>query len=284
MTVRHFFTVDVEEHFQVSAFEGVVRREDWPHLESRVGRNVDVLLEILARHGAKGTFFTLGWVAEHRPEVVRAIVGAGHEIASHGYGHRRLTRITPAEFRDDVRRAKRVLEDLTGSEVIGYRAPSFSIVPGAEWTFDVLLEEGYRYDSSLFPVRRSRDYGYPKAPLVPHWIDRPSGRLLELPMAVLRRLGQNIPAAGGGYFRFLPYWLTRRAFLELEQLGTAGVFYVHPWEVDPEQPRVSAPLGARLRHYGGLRRTVPRLQRLLADFRFTSIADRFAQLPSPAAA
>jgi polysaccharide deacetylase family protein (PEP-CTERM system associated) len=280
----HFFTVDVEEHFQVSAFEGVVRREAWPRLESRVGRNIDILLEILARYGVKGTFFTLGWIAEHRPEVVRAIAGAGHEVASHGYGHQRVTGLTPAEFREDVRRAKRVLEDVAAMEVLGYRAPSFSIVPGWEWAFDVLIEEGYRYDSSLFPVRRSRFYGYPGAPTVPHWINRPSGRLLELPMAVLRRLGQNIPAAGGAYLRILPYWVTSQALSELGRRGVPGMFYLHPWELDPEQPRVNAPLAARLRHYTGLRRAEPRLERLLGAFPFTAVADQLDLLPVGAAA
>jgi polysaccharide deacetylase family protein (PEP-CTERM system associated) len=280
----HAFTVDVEEHFQVSAFERAVPREDWPRHESRVARNVELLLEILARHDVTATFFTLGWIAEHRPEVVRAIVAAGHEVASHGHAHQRVTRLTPAEFRGDVRRAKRALEDVAGTPVIGYRAPSFSIVPGGEWAFDVLLEEGYRYDSSLFPVRRSRGYGYPAAPVVPHWIDRTSGRLLELPMTVLRRFGENIPAAGGGYFRILPYAITRAAFREQEAAAVPGIFYVHPWEVDPDQPRVRASLTARLRHYTGLRRTVPRLERLLAEFRFSSVATGFAQIAAAAVA
>jgi polysaccharide deacetylase family protein (PEP-CTERM system associated) len=271
--VTHCFTVDVEEHFQVSAFEGVVRREDWPRLESRVGRNVDILLDVLSRHGVRGTFFTLGWTAEHRPEVVRAIAAAGHEVASHGYGHQRVTQLTPDQFREDVRRAKRLLEDVTGSEVIGYRAPSFSIVPGGEWALDVLLEEGYRYDSSLFPVRRSRGYGYPGAPTTPHWMERPSGRLLELPLTVLRRLGQNIPAAGGGYFRLLPYGVTRAAFRDLDSRGVPGMFYVHPWEVDPAQPRIDAPPVARFRHYTGLSRTLPRLGRLMQEFRFGAVRD-----------
>lgn len=261
-------TVDVEEHFQVSAFEHAVRREDWERLDSRVARNIQRLLELLAAHDARGTFFTLGWIAEHRPEVVRAIAAAGHEVASHGYGHQRVTQLTPEQFRSDVRRAKRILEDVTGMAVTGYRAPSFSIVPGGEWAFDVLVEEGYRYDSSLFPVRRSRSYGYPGAPTVPHWIERPSGRLFEFPLATLRTAGQNLPAAGGAYFRIFPYMLTRAAFAQLEDQGVPGMFYLHPWEVDPDQPRVRASLGARLRHYTGLRRTESRLRRLLGEFRF----------------
>jgi polysaccharide deacetylase family protein (PEP-CTERM system associated) len=281
--VTHCFTVDVEEHFQVSAFEGVVRRDDWPRLESRVGQNVDVLLEVLARHGIRGTFFTLGWIAEHRPEVVRAIAAAGHEVASHGHGHQRVTQLTPAAYREDVRRAKRALEDVAGAEVAGYRAPSFSIVPGGEWAFDVLLEEGYRYDSSLFPVRRSSTYGYPGAPTAPHWIERPSGRLLELPMTVLRALGQNVPAAGGGYFRILPYAVTRAAFRAAGASGAPGVFYLHPWEVDPDQPRFEVPAAARLRHYTGLSRTLPRLASLLQEFSFGAARDVMGLLMEPSA-
>lgn len=280
----HFFTVDVEEHFQVSAFERVIRREDWPRHESRVARNVHRLLEILARHDVRGTFFTLGWIADHRADVVRAIVGAGHEVASHGYGHERVVTLTPAEFREDVRRAKRVLEDVSGTAVMGYRAPSFSIVPGREWAFDVLLEEGYRYDSSLFPVRRSRSYGYPGAPTIPHWIDRPSGRLLELPLATVRWLGQNLPAAGGAYFRVLPYGLVRSAFREATRAGRPGVFYVHPWELDPDQPVVPTRWMTRLRHRVGLRRTARRVERLLREFRFTSIGAELEAVSARAAA
>jgi polysaccharide deacetylase family protein (PEP-CTERM system associated) len=280
----HFFTVDVEEHFQVSAFERVIRREDWPRHESRVARNVHRLLEILARHDVRGTFFTLGWIADHRADVVRAIVGAGHEVASHGYGHERVVTLTPAEFREDVRRAKRVLEDVSGTAVMGYRAPSFSIVPGREWAFDVLLEEGYRYDSSLFPVRRSRSYGYPGAPTIPHWIDRPSGRLLELPLATVRWLGQNLPAAGGAYFRVLPYGLVRSAFREATRAGRPGVFYVHPWELDPDQPVVPTRWMTRLRHRVGLRRTARRVERLLREFGFTSIGAELEAVSARAAA
>jgi polysaccharide deacetylase family protein (PEP-CTERM system associated) len=284
MTVRHFFTVDVEEHFQVSAFEGVVRREDWPRLESRVGRNVDVLLDLLARHGVRGTFFTLGWVAEHHPEVVRRIADAGHEVASHGYGHQRVTGLTPAEFRADVRRAKALLEDVSGAAVVGYRAPSFSIVPGGEWAFDVLIDEGYRYDSSLFPIRRPGGYGYARAPRDPYWIERPSGRLLELPLTTLRVAGVNLPAAGGAYFRIFPYGFTRRAFAERSVRGAPAVFYVHPWEIDPEQPRMAAPVTARARHYTGVGGTAARLGRLLDQFPFGSVRSWLEAAPGSAGA
>ena len=281
--VQHHFTVDVEEHFQVSAFERIVPRTDWGRHESRVGASVARLLELLARHGARGTFFVLGWVAERHPEVVRRIAAAGHEIASHGWDHVRVTELTPAQFRESVRRTKQTLEALTGTCVIGYRAPSFSIVPTREWALDVLLEEGHRYDSSLFPIRRP-GYGYPGARPDPHWLERSGGRLFELPPATLARFGARLPAGGGAYFRLFPYAFVRAAFLDCERRGIPGTFYIHPWEVDPDQPRLVVPLLTRVRHYGGLARTRPRLERLLAEFRFTAIADTLRAYDRRAAA
>jgi polysaccharide deacetylase family protein (PEP-CTERM system associated) len=269
--IRHHFTVDVEEHFQVSAFDQVVRRDAWGTQPSRVQKSVARLLAMLDRTGAKGTFFVLGWIAERHPGLVISIARAGHEIASHGWDHRRIPAQRPDEFRESVRRTKNRLEDITGAAVIGFRAPSFSIVPGCEWAFDVLLEEGYRYDSSLFPIRRPGGYGYPDAPQDRHWIDRPAGRLLEIPPMTLRHFGVSIPAGGGAYFRIFPYGVTRAALLECERRETPGTFYVHPWELDPDQPRIAAPWHARLRHYTGLHRTAPRLERLLDEFRFVAI-------------
>jgi len=195
----------------------------------------------------------------------------GHEIASHGSWHRRVPTLTPQQFREDVRESKAVLENAGGREVAGFRAPSFSILPGLEWAFDVLIEEGYRYDSSLFPIHR-RGYGYPGAPRIPHQLRRAGGTLWEYPLATLEVMGLRIPAAGGGYLRQFPLSMIRRAFRELQAAGAAGVFYVHPWEVDPEQPRL--PVGAltRLRHYHGLSTVLPRMEQLLSEFRFTSIA------------
>ena len=270
--ISHYFTVDVEEHFQVSAFEDRIPRSSWGTHESRVAANVDRLLELLAAHRTRGTFFVLGLVAERTPAVVRAIAGAGHEIASHGWEHRRVTELTPEEFRTSVRRSKQLLEQMVGVPVLGYRAPSYSIVAGREWALDVLAEEGYRYDSSLFPVRRP-GYGYAAGERDPHWLERPAGRLAELPPATWRVLGANLPAAGGAYFRIFPYRLVPAALRQCEARGVPGVFYLHPWEVDPDQPRLRVSLSARLRHYTGLRRTIPRLQRLLGEFRFTAIAD-----------
>lgn len=273
----HCFTVDVEEHFQVSAFEGTVPRSAWAGMPSRVARNVDRLLETLARRHARGTFFVLGLVAERSPEVVRAVAGAGHEVASHGWDHRRVTHQTAAEFRESVRRSRALLEDLAGAPVLGFRAPSFSIVPGREWALDILVEEGYRYDSSLFPVRRP-GYGYSGGARDPHWLERPGGRLYELPPATLRRLGWTLPAAGGAYFRIFPYGLVRAALKDCERRGVPGTFYLHPWEIDPAQPRLRVPPLARFRHYTGLARTQQRLERLLDDFRFGRMADH---VPAP---
>ncbi len=272
---EHHFTVDVEEYFQVSALEPYVSRDRWDAFESRVEHGVNRLLELLEANDAKGTFFVLGWVADKRPEMVRGIAAAGHEIASHGWGHRRVTQLSPEAFRDSVRRSKSMLEDLIGHPVLGFRAPSFSIVPGFEWALDILIEEGYRYDSSLFPVRR-RGYGYVHGGRDPHWLERPAGRIFEVPPATLRRWGNNVPAAGGAYFRLFPYGLIRAALAECQRRKISGTFYIHPWELDPDQPRLKVSALTRIRHYGGLHRTVPRLQRLLSEFRFTSVRCQLA--------
>jgi polysaccharide deacetylase family protein (PEP-CTERM system associated) len=269
----HIFSVDVEEYFQVSAFEGVVSRRDWPSYASRVDRGVGAILTLLDRHGTTGTFFCLGWLAQANPGVVRRIADAGHEIASHGWWHRRIGSLSPREFRDDVRDSRRLLEDITGQPVIGFRAPSFSLVPGLEWAFEVLLEEGYRYDSSLFPIRRP-GYGYPGAPTAPHLRSTPSGAIVEFPLTTARIAGIEIPAAGGGYFRQFPYALTRHAFRQCQAEGRTGTFYIHPWELDEAQPRLPVSWFTTLRHYRGIAATQARLERLLSDFRFTSAARR----------
>jgi polysaccharide deacetylase family protein (PEP-CTERM system associated) len=280
--IRHHFTVDVEEHFQVLALAPYAPRERWGSYESRVAGSVDRLLDLLARHGATGTFFTLGWVAERQPAMVKRIAAAGHELASHGYDHRRVTELSPAEFRDQVRRTKAILENLAGESCEGFRAPSYSIVAGREWALDILVEEGYRYDSSLFPIRRP-GYGYAAGGRDPHWIERPSGRLLEVPPATLRRLGVNLPAAGGAYFRLLPARLVHAALRDAERRGHPGTFYLHPWECDPAQPRFAVPALTRARHYGGLAGMAARLERLLSEFRFVSIAQGSAAPPPGAA-
>ena len=272
--LRHHFTVDVEEYFQVSAFERTVARADWPTHRSRVAPSLRQLLELLAVAGGRGTFFVLGWLAERHPSLVRAIIEAGHEVASHGWDHRRVTELSVAEFRGSVRRSKRVLEEISGQPVVGFRAPSFSIVPGREWALDVLLEEGYRYDSSLFPVRRpGGTYGYPDGRPDPHWIERPGGRLAEVPPATLELFGLRLPAGGGAYFRLFPYALVSAALRACAGRGVPGTFYIHPWELDPGQPRFPVGWTTRIRHYGGLHHTVERLRRLLRDFQFTAIRE-----------
>lgn len=282
----HLFTVDVEDYFQVVAFEGIVDRATWDSYPSRVEANTDRLLELLARHGAKGTFFTLGWVAEKHPGIVRRIAAAGHEVASHGYWHRRLTTITQDAFRTEIRDSKARLEDLSGHPCIGFRAPSFSIVPGGEWAFDLLLEEGYRYDSSLFPISRP-DYGYPLAPETPFLIERPGGTLLELPLTTTRLMGLRLPAAGGGYLRQFPFALFRRAFRQWGDRGISAMFYIHPWEYDDAQPRLPCGRLTAFRHYRNLDLVWSRMDQLLDEFSFTSVADRFAEIldrrPAPSA-
>lgn len=276
-TTSHSFTVDVEEYFQVKALESAVPRADWIARPSRLAGSIEALLEMLDRHDAHGTFFVLGWIAEHRPEVVTAIAAAGHEIASHGYWHDRVTALSPDAFREDVRSSKRVIEDLIAKSVIGYRAPSFSIIPGTEWAFDVLIEEGYRYDSSIFPIRR-RGYGYRDAPLVPHFIERPAGRLAEFPLATTSILSYPVPAAGGGYLRQFPLSIIRRAFRQATERRESATFYIHPWEIDPDQPRLNVSALNRVRHYRGLGNTRQRVELILSEFKFDTIASHLPTL------
>jgi polysaccharide deacetylase family protein (PEP-CTERM system associated) len=272
VSIRHFFTVDVEEYFQVAALAPWAPRTRWESFESRVELQVDRLLELLGRYDAHGTFFTVGCVAERHPSMIRAIVSAGHELAGHTWDHRRVTGQTPDEFRESIRRTKQTLEDLGGTPVIGFRAPSFSILRGTEWSLDVLIEEGYRYDSSLFPVRR-RGYGYVGGRRDPYWIDRPAGRLAEIPPATLQIGWMTLPAAGGAYFRLLPYALVRSALRSAESRSVPATFYIHPWEYDPEQPRLPVSFLTGLRHYAKLGGVWPRLERLLGEFRFTAIVE-----------
>jgi polysaccharide deacetylase family protein (PEP-CTERM system associated) len=226
---------------------------------------------MFAAAGVRGTFFVLGWVVERCPALVRRIAAGGHELASHGYHHRLLYQLTPDEFRQDVRRAKRLIEDASGAGVSGYRAPSFSVVRSTLWALDVLLEEGYRYDASIFPVRHDR-YGIPDAERHPHVVRGPAGALVEVPASTVRLGSTNLPIAGGGYFRLLPYAWTRWGMRRVNETERRPVvFYLHPWEIDPGQPRIPVGVATRLRHYSGLSRTADRLNRLMRDFRFDSI-------------
>lgn len=266
----HLFTVDVEEYFHAAALASAAPVERWISMESRVERGVDSLLEMMDAHGARGTFFTLGWVAERQPWLVRRIADAGHEVASHGWAHQRVTEMGPRELRADLRRSRRALEDACGQAVLGFRAPNFSILRGWQWALDVLLDEGYAYDSSLFP---SRTRGLEDHPPRPHVVHRTGGDLLEVPLACATVAGVDVPSGGGAWFRLLPYALTRRALRQAEERGAPGMFYIHPWELDADQPRLAVSVAQRLRHYGGLGRTAARLNRLLTEFRFTSIRD-----------
>ncbi len=274
--VTNALSFDVEDYFQVSAFEGSVRREDWFKFESRVAANTRRILEILDRGGARATFFVLGWVAEHHPDVVREIARRGHEVASHGYSHRLVYGMTPDEFRDDVRRSKELLEGIAGRPVLGYRAPSFSIVSKSLWGLQVLVDLGFRYDSSVFPVRHDR-YGIPSHPRFPHRMATAgggrSGEIIEFPMTTARWGGLQLPVAGGGYLRLLSYRYIRWGLRRVNGEGQPGVFYLHPWELDPGQPRLPCGWKTRIRHYAGLGRTAGSLERLLGDFRFAPVAD-----------
>ncbi len=260
-------TIDVEDYFQVEAFAATIDRSDWEGLPRRVERNTERLLDILAETEVQATFFTLGWVAQRHPGLVRRMVAEGHELASHGYDHVRADRQSPGDFREDVRCSKRVLEDAGGVLVRGYRAPTFSIGRGSIWAHSILAEEGYQYSSSVFPIKHDL-YGTPGAPRTPF---APLPGMLEIPLTTVKLLGIDLPASGGGYFRLLPYPLTRRLLRHASRANRSpSIFYLHPWEIDPEQPRQNAaPFLSRFRHYLNLGRTEPRLRRLLRNFSWT---------------
>ena len=264
-------SIDVEDYFQVSAFAPLIDRRDWDGLPCRIERNVDRILALLADAGVSATFFTLGWIAERYPALVRRMADAGHEVASHGFAHRRATEQTPDDFLADIRGAKAMLEDLAGAEVAGYRAPSFSVGPRNAWAFDCIARAGYRYSSSVYPIRHDH-YGAPDAQRFPH---EAIPGLLELPIATVRMLRSNWPAGGGGYFRLLPYQVSRWSLARINAVDRRpAMFYFHPWELDPEQPRIpGAGVKTRFRHYVNLHRTEQRLARLVRDFRWDR-ADR----------
>lgn len=271
--IANALTVDVEDYFQVSALSPYIPRADWDRIPCRVQRNVDTILSLFGDAHVRATFFTLGWIAERHPALVKRIVAEGHELASHGYGHLRIHEQTEAEFAQDIRRAKALLEDIAGVEVKGYRAPSFSIGKRTLWAFDCIAQAGYRYSSSVYPVRHDL-YGMPDAPRFPY---RPRADLLEIPVTTAVVLNRNLPAGGGGYFRLLPYAVSRALIRRVNRLERRpGVFYFHPWEIDPAQPRVAGTsVKTRFRHYVNLRRTEPRLRRLLRDFRWRTMDEVF---------
>ena len=264
--ITNALTIDVEDYFQVSAFAPYIRRDEWETRECRVEHNVGRILEMLAERDTRATFFTLGWVAQRYPQLVRRIVAGGHEVASHGWGHQRASDLSEAAFTDDISRAKKLLEDQSGAEVKGYRAPSFSIGSGNLWAFDALARAGYRYSSSIYPIKHDH-YGMPDSPRFAY---RVSSGLLEVPITTLRLLNRNLPSSGGGYFRLLPYALSRWMLRRVNRDDCEpAIFYFHPWEIDVGQPRIAGiDAKTRFRHYVNIARMETRLQRLLADFRW----------------
>ena len=280
--MRHVLSFDVEEYFQVENLQDAISRDEWEGWPSRVGSVTEALLDLLDEAGVRATFFVLGWVAERHGGLVRAIAARGHEVASHGYSHRMASTMTPGEFAYDVRRARLLLCDLAGEDVAGYRAPTFSVTPANTWVFDVLRDEGYAYDSSVFPIAHDR-YGWPDFPRSPVRIAWPDGSVLdEYPMATLDTPFGRFPVAGGGYFRATPGPAFRWAWRRLTRAGRRSVFYLHPWELDAAQPRVRVGVLNRWRHYIGLSSTAERLRRMLREFRWTSFRDLRATEAQPA--
>ncbi|WP_196221788.1 XrtA system polysaccharide deacetylase [Sphingobium sp. CAP-1] len=269
--MQNALSVDVEDWFQVGAFERTIARADWDGLPHRVEGNSDAVLDLFAAAGVKATFFTLGWVAERYPALMRRIADAGHEVASHGYDHARVFTFTAEEFRADLRKARAILEDASGQAVSGYRAPSFSIDPRTPWAHQVLAEEGYRYSSSVAPIRHDH-YGWPDSPRFA-WKPVKDSPLVELPVTTAKWGNRTLAAGGGGFFRLLPYGFSRWAIRQVnEQAGRPAIIYFHPWEIDPDQPRVpQAPLRSRLRHYSNLSVMAAKLRRLTRDFAWTRI-------------
>jgi polysaccharide deacetylase family protein (PEP-CTERM system associated) len=271
------FTVDVEDYFHVSAFSGVIRPENWDHYDCRVKTSTRQILEIASCHSTRGTFFVLGWVAERYPELVREIASAGHEIGCHSHWHQLVYELGPDRFRTDLVKARDTLQSITGQSVKLYRAPSFSITKQSLWALEILVEEGFAIDSSIYPIRHDR-YGIPEAPRVPHEIQTAAGPILEFPGMTCRIGPVTIPVGGGGYLRLFPWSITSHLLNRLRVIGHPLNVYLHPWEVDVDQPRIPAPLKSRLRHYQNLRTTAPKLSRLLNNFRLGTMSEVLAHV------
>lgn len=276
--MKNAMTVDVEDYFQVSAFEPYIKKTQWNSLEHRVEHNTRHILDIFAEHNVKATFFTLGWVAERYPELIKRIICEGHELASHGYEHIRVTQQTPEQFRADIRKAKHILEDISGSEVLGYRAASYSIGRDNLWALDILAEEGHQYSSSIYPVKHDL-YGIPDAPRFVYCPIAGSD-FKEIPITTLKIANKNYPCGGGGFFRLYPYLFSRWAFNRInQQEQQAGIFYFHPWEIDPEQPKQqNLKFKTRFRHYLNLHRMENRIKALLNDFQWDTMQAIFLDL------
>ncbi len=271
--MKNAITVDVEDYFHVAALAEVIKPEDWPNHDLRVEQNTHKILDLFDVYDVQATFFVLGWVAERCPDLVKEISRRGHEVASHGYSHQLVYNQTPEVFREETSRSKALLEDIVQKPIRGYRAASYSITNESKWALDTLIELGFDYDSSIFPIRHDR-YGIPDAPDYPHLLTRDSGSIIEFPLSALNVFGYRLPVAGGGYFRLYPYWLTRMLLGQLaRQTKRPFIFYLHPWEIDPDQPRVNASRLSRFRHYNNLDVCEQRLEQLLKDFELTSVAD-----------
>jgi polysaccharide deacetylase family protein (PEP-CTERM system associated) len=269
---RNVVSVDVEDYFHAETFAGVVRRSEWNQYPCRVEGNTRRLLELFAERQVQATFFVVGWVAERFPDMVREIASAGHELACHSYWHRLIYKLTPEDFREDTQRAKNVIEQIAGQAIYGYRAPTYSIVSRSLWALEILAELGFTYDSSIFPIHHDR-YGIPSAPRAPFRIKTPSGSLIEYPLTTFRVGNHSFPVGGGGYLRLLPSWYTRLGIGRAQKQGLPIIAYIHPWEIDAEQPRLPVSLVSRLRHYTNLSKTYGRLNRMLQEESFTSFRE-----------
>ena len=271
ITMKNILTIDVEDYFHVAALAKSISADDWNNIACRIEKNTNLLLDLFDEHDAKATFFVLGWVAERYPNIIREIKVRGHEIASHGYSHQLIYKQTPAQFRTETIKSKQLLEDITGQAVLGYRAASYSITNKSLWALDILCETGFEYDSSIFPVRHD-NYGIPGSPTEPYVLKTTSGQsLIEYPLSTYKFLGQVLPVAGGGYFRLYPYWLSHFFYKSINNSMKSFVFYLHPWEVDPEQPRIKASWFSEFRHYNNLDKCESRLRQLLTDFEFNGM-------------
>lgn len=273
MSIQNSMTVDVEDYFQVSAFANNISQDDWENHPLRVENNTLKLLDLFDEYGYKATFFVLGWVAERQKKLVLEIAERGHEIACHGYSHQLVYDQAPDVFRRETVQAKHILEEIIQAPVRGYRAASYSITEKSLWALDILAECGFVYDSSIFPVRHDR-YGMPDTPEFPYELKTPAGySIIEFPLSTAKIANYHLPVAGGGYFRLYPYWLTRAGLSQINRRQKPFIFYLHPWEVDPQQPRISASWFSRFRHYNNLGKCESRLRRLMTDFQFAPAWD-----------
>jgi polysaccharide deacetylase family protein (PEP-CTERM system associated) len=276
--IVNYLTVDVEDYFMVSAFSDVIRVYQWGNFESRIKKNTLRVLDVIDKYSMKGTFFILGWVADRYPWIVKEIDRRGHEVACHSYCHRLVYNMTPEEFREDTRKAKSIIEGIIGKRISGYRAPSYSITENSIWALKILAEEGFEYDSSIFPIRHDR-YGFPAYSRFPRFEETGTdGRIFEIPLSTIKIFGENFPVGGGGYLRMYPLWLTHYAIRELnEKEKRSAIVYVHPWELDPDQPRLRGTRLSLFRHYINLGKTESRLESLLGTFKFQSLRDIFQE-------